>query len=37
MDQYEKHGRMTAISDEELDAKVRELMPELWARYKGGG
>ena len=34
MDQYEVHGRMTAISDQELEAKVRELMPEYWARYK---
>jgi len=35
MDQYEKEGRMTAISDEELEEKVRELMPEYWAKYKG--
>jgi isopropylmalate/homocitrate/citramalate synthase len=34
MDQYEKHGRMTAISDEELEEKVRELMPDYWEKYK---
>ena len=34
MDQYEKEGRMSAITDEELAAKVRELMPDFWARYK---
>ena len=36
MDQYEVHGRLTAISDEELEAKVKELMPEYWAKYKAG-
>jgi len=35
MDQYEVEGRMTAISDEELEAKVQELMPEYWEKYKG--
>ncbi len=34
MDQYEVSGRMTAISDEELETKVRELMPEYWEKYK---
>jgi len=34
-DQYEQEGRMTAISDQELEQKVRELMPEHWAKYKG--
>jgi isopropylmalate/homocitrate/citramalate synthase len=34
-DQYEEHGRMTAISDQELEQKVRELMPEQWQKYKG--
>ena len=34
-DQYEKEGRMSAISDEELEAKVCELMPEQCAKYKG--
>jgi len=35
MDQYEKEGRMTAISDEELETQVEELMPDFWAKYKG--
>jgi len=35
MDQYEVHDRMTAISDEELEAKVEELMPTYWDKYKG--
>ncbi len=35
MDQYEVNGRMTAISDEELEAKVEELMPKYWEKYKG--
>jgi hypothetical protein len=34
MDQYEKHGRMSAITDEELAEKVEELMPELWKKYR---
>ncbi len=34
MDQYETHGRMTAVSDEELEAKVKELMPKYWEKYK---
>ncbi len=33
-DQY-KEGRMTAISDEELEQQVKELMPEYWEKYKG--
>jgi isopropylmalate/homocitrate/citramalate synthase len=33
MDQYEVDGRMTAISDEELEAKVEELMPDYWEKY----
>ncbi|MCD4700109.1 MAG: hypothetical protein K8R91_06015, partial [Phycisphaerae bacterium] len=35
MDQYEREDRMTAISDEELEVKVEELMPEYWEKYKG--
>ena len=35
MDQYEQEGRLTAIGDDELEAKVRELMPEYWAKYRG--
>ncbi|MHB8972433.1 MAG: hypothetical protein ACYC3X_21295 [Pirellulaceae bacterium] len=34
-DQYEVHGRMTTISDQELEQQVRELMPEYYAKYKG--
>jgi hypothetical protein len=26
---------MTAISDQELERKVQELMPEYWEKYKG--
>lgn len=35
-DQYEQHGRLTSIGDEEMEAKVKELMPEYWEKYKGG-
>ena len=34
MDQYEIEGRLTAISDEELEAKTKELMPKYWQMYK---
>lgn len=34
MDQYEQEGRLTAISDQELEAKVKELMPTYWEKYK---
>jgi isopropylmalate/homocitrate/citramalate synthase len=34
-DQYEIHGRTTAVSDQELEQKVRELMPEYWQKYRG--
>jgi isopropylmalate/homocitrate/citramalate synthase len=34
-DQYEKHGRLTAIGDEEMEEKVKEVMPEYWKKYKG--
>jgi len=33
-DQYEQHGRMSAITDEELELKVEELMPEYWQKYR---
>jgi isopropylmalate/homocitrate/citramalate synthase len=36
IDQYEEEGRLTAISDEELEAKAKEFMPEYWEKYKGG-
>ena len=35
IDQYEKVGRITAISDEELAAKLKEVMPEYWEKYEG--
>ena len=35
MDQYEQEGRLTSISDQELEAKVKELMPTYWEKYKG--
>lgn len=34
MDQYEVEGRITAISDEEMQARVQELMPEYCAKYR---
>ena len=33
MDQYEVHGRMSAITDEELEQQVKECLPEHYARY----
>jgi isopropylmalate/homocitrate/citramalate synthase len=37
LEQYEVHGRLTSISDQEMEAKVRELMPEYWAKYSVQG
>ena len=34
IDQYEVEGRLTTISDEELEAKTRELLPQYWQQYK---
>lgn len=34
IDQYEQHGRLTAISDQELEAKAKEFYPDYWAKYK---
>ena len=34
MDQYEQDGRITAISDEELEEQVQELMPDAWTKYR---
>lgn len=34
IDQYEEEGRLTVISDEELEAKVKEFLPEYWKKYK---
>ena len=36
MDQYEKLGRLTAISDTEMKEKVRELLPRYWEKYREG-
>jgi len=33
-DQYNVHGRTTAISDEEMEEQVRTYLPELWERRK---
>jgi len=35
IDQYDEEGRLTAISDQELEAKAKELLPEYWQKYKG--
>jgi len=35
MDQYEVEGRLTAISDEELEAKTEELLGKYWQKYRG--
>jgi isopropylmalate/homocitrate/citramalate synthase len=32
MDQYEKEGRLTAISEEELERQVKKHLPKLYAR-----
>ncbi|MCE5251170.1 2-isopropylmalate synthase [bacterium] len=34
-DQYKVHGRLTTISDEELEAKVKEHLPEYYVKRKG--
>ena len=34
IDQYEIEGRLTAISDTELEAKTRQLLPEYWEKYR---
>ena len=36
IDQYDSEGRLTAISDQELEAKVKEFLPEYWEKYKRG-
>lgn len=35
IDQYEVHGRLTAISDQEMEEQVKVLMPKQWAKYRG--
>jgi citrate (Re)-synthase len=34
MDQYEIEGRLSTITDEELESKVKELMPDYYMKYK---
>ena len=34
IDQYDEHGRLTAISDQELEKKAQELLPDYWEKYK---
>ena len=36
LDQYEVEGRLTAISDDELEVKAKELLPQHWQKHKGG-
>jgi isopropylmalate/homocitrate/citramalate synthase len=33
-DEYDRHGRMTVISDAELEEQVRTHLPDLYERYK---
>jgi isopropylmalate/homocitrate/citramalate synthase len=35
MDQYEIEGRLSTITDEELEAKVKEFMPDFCLKYNG--
>lgn len=35
MDQYEKEGRLSTITDEELEMRVKEFMPDFCLRYQG--
>jgi len=37
MEQYNVHGRLTAISDEELEQQVQQHLPDLYAKCKGNG
>jgi hypothetical protein len=34
MEQYNDHGRLTAISEEELEEQTRLHLPDLYAKYK---
>jgi isopropylmalate/homocitrate/citramalate synthase len=34
IDQYDEQGRLTAISDEELEVKAKEFFPDYWQKYK---
>jgi len=33
IDQYDVEGRLTAISDQEMEAQARELLPQYWGKY----
>jgi isopropylmalate/homocitrate/citramalate synthase len=35
MDQYEKESRLSTITDEELESKVKEFMPDFCLKYNG--
>jgi isopropylmalate/homocitrate/citramalate synthase len=34
IDQYDVEGRLTAISDQELEVKAKEFFPDYWEKYK---
>jgi len=34
IDQYDVEGRLTAISDQELETKAKEFFPDYWKKYK---
>jgi isopropylmalate/homocitrate/citramalate synthase len=34
IDQYDVEGRLTAISDQELEVKAKEFYPDYWEKYK---
>ncbi len=36
IDQYDVEGRLTAISDQELETKAEEFFPDYWEKYKAG-
>ena len=36
IDQYDEHGRLTAISDQELEEQTQQLLPDYWEKYKAG-
>jgi isopropylmalate/homocitrate/citramalate synthase len=36
IDQYDVQGRLTAISDQELEVKAKEFYPDYWEKYKSG-
>jgi hypothetical protein len=36
MDQYNVLGRLTSISEDELETQTKLLLPDLYAKYKGG-